>query len=167
MSIATQKYTKICFQTDFVTDGVLTRYLYDGDNVIADLDASGVLKRSYVTSYFDSNVSTTDHTATPTAVAHYYNADERFSVVNLTDAAGTVTNDYAYSAYGDKVDSLTGGYVEQRYTYTGRELSENSGDYYFRYRTYSVDTGSFTSRDPMGYVDGLLSISYKCIFQIS
>ena len=130
-----------------------TRY---GDNVIADLDASGVLVRSYVTPMLDANVSITVHDATQTQTC-YYNADERQSVVNLTDAAGVVVNDYAYSAYGDKVDSLTGGDVEQRYTHTGRELSETSGDYYFRYRTYSAGTGSFMSRDPYlnGYVDGM------------
>ena len=31
--------------------------------------------RSYVTPQTDANVSTTDHTATPVALTHYYNAD--------------------------------------------------------------------------------------------
>jgi len=82
---------------------------------------------------------------------HYYNADERQSVRNLTDATGVVVNDYDYTAYGDKVDSMTTGAVTQRYTYTGRELSYVSGDYYYRNRSYSAHSGTFMQRDPIGY----------------
>ena len=136
-----------------LTDGVLTSYLYDGDNVIADIDASGNLVRSYVCSEMDQNISLTAY-GTET-VTSYYNADGRWSVVNLTDAIGAVVNEYAYSAYGDAVDALTGGSVEQRYTYTGRELSGTSGAYYFRYRWYGADIGGFYSRDTLDYVDGM------------
>ncbi|OVE77625.1 hypothetical protein BVX99_02200 [bacterium F16] len=87
----------------------------------------------------------------------YYNSDERMSVRNLTDSSAAVVQSYDYTAYGDKVDSLTSGAVTQRYTYTGRELNETSGDYYFRYRMYGAQLGGFLSRDPYldGYQDGL------------
>jgi len=106
-------------------------------------------RRVRYTPGLDSNVSFTDHDSSTT---YYYNQDERQSVRNLTESSGAVAQSYDYTAYGDKVDSLTSGTVKQRYTYTGRELNDASNSYYFRYRMYGA---------------GLLSISYKCIFQIS
>jgi len=122
-------------------------------------------RRSYVTPMLDQNISLTDYSSPQNPETYYYNQDERQSVKNLTDSTGAVVQSYDYTAYGDKVDALTGS-VEQRYTYTGRELNETSGDYYFRYRMYG-GVGGFLSKDPLGYADGLLSISYKCIFKIS
>ena len=100
----------------------------------------------------DSNISFTDHSLSST---HYYNQDERQSVRNTTSTSGNVAQSYDYTAYGDKVDALTEGSVVQRYTYTGREASNVSDLYYFRYRLYAPYTGSFVGRDPLGYVDGI------------
>ncbi|OVE78132.1 hypothetical protein BVX99_00555, partial [bacterium F16] len=97
--------------------------------------------------------STPEHPTPPTTF--YYNSDERQSVRNLTDGTGAVVQSYDYTAFGDKVDSLTTGSVSQRYTYTGRELNEASGDYYFRYRMYGAQLGGFLSRDPLKYVNGM------------
>ena len=63
-----------------------------GDNVIADI-VNGSVVRSYCTPILDGNVSTTDHTATPLALTHYYNNDERQSVVNLTNDTGVVVKE--------------------------------------------------------------------------
>src|SRR5210317_100027 len=81
-----------------------------GDNVVADLNSDGSLRRSYVTPMLDANVSMTDHTGA-TEVTYFYNADERQSVANLTDGSGAVVQSYGYSAYGDVVDDLTKGDV--------------------------------------------------------
>jgi len=136
-------------------NGSVTRYLYDGDNVLADLDANGNVKRSYVTPTLDGNVSFTTHGGTNETL--YYNADERQSIRNLSDSNGVVVQEYDYTAFGDAVDELTKGDVQQRYTYTGRELNDVSGDYYFRYRTYGAGIGGFLMRDPLddGYTDGM------------
>ena len=146
-------------RTATTVGGVTTTYLYDGDNVIADI-VDGRVVRTYVTPMLDQNVSMTVVGDTP--VSYFYNADERQSVRNLTDTTGTVVQSYDYTAFGDKIDSLTSGSVEQRYTYTGRESSEVSGDYYFRYRMYGAGLGGFLSRDPLGYVDSetLYSVSF-------
>lgn len=142
---------------DRVAGPVTTQYLYDGDNVTADINATtGDVVRTYVTPMLDSNVSMTVHGATPTT--YYYNQDERSSVVNLTDSTGVVGASYAYSAYGDPVSSLTQHSIPDtqgnRYTYTGRESSEVSGDYYFRYRWYGTGIG-FNARDRLHYTDGM------------
>ena len=71
--------------------------------------------------------------------------------MNLTDSTGVVAQSYGYSAYGDRIDSLTlhstPDTLPNRYTYTGRELSDASGNYYFRYRWYGAASGSFYGRD--------------------
>jgi RHS repeat-associated protein len=41
------------------------------------------------------------------------------------------------------------------WTFTGRRLDGETGLMQFRNRMYSVDLGSFVSRDPIGFVDGL------------
>ncbi|OVE78221.1 hypothetical protein BVX99_00380, partial [bacterium F16] len=119
----------------------------------------GIFRTVQYTPMLDQNISMTvfdDATLQASGyqlpATFYYNQDERQSVRNLTASDGSMTNTYDYTAYGDKVDSLTSGSISQRYTYTGRELNETSGDYYFRNRMYGA--GGFLSRDPMGYVDG-------------
>ena len=42
----------------------------------------------------------------------------------------------------------------QRYSYTGREFNEASGDYYFRFREFGPDWGQFFTSDPLGYGTG-------------
>ena len=38
-----------------------------------------------------------------------------------------------------------------RYTYTGREYNRETGQYYYRARTYASGLGRFTGKDPVGY----------------
>ncbi|OVE77851.1 hypothetical protein BVX99_01460 [bacterium F16] len=140
--------------------GMNKSFFCDSEKVIKPNFSSNpqkVIKRVFRTVQYtpmlDQNVSFTNVTAGTT---YYYNQDERQSVKNLTDSSGIIAQSYDYTAYGDKIDSLTSGSVTQRYTYTGRELNDVSGDYYFRYRMYGAGIGGFLSRDPYlnGYIDG-------------
>ncbi|OVE77853.1 hypothetical protein BVX99_01470 [bacterium F16] len=114
----------------------------------------GIFRTVQYTPMLDQNVSFTDHSSSST---FYYNQDERQSVKNLTNSTGAAVQSYDYTAYGDNIDSLTSGSVSQRYTYTGRERNETSGNYYFRYRMYGAGLGGFLSRDSYkdGYQDGM------------
>ncbi|OVE77694.1 hypothetical protein BVX99_02000, partial [bacterium F16] len=132
-------------------------------------DREGVISEPYIgifrtvqyTPALDQNVSMTvfddailQASGYQLPATFYYNQDERQSVRNLTNSSGAVVQSYDYTAYGDKIDSLTSGAVTQRYTYTGRESSDLSDSYYFRYRVYGAGLGGFLSRDPLGYIDG-------------
>jgi len=44
--------------------------------------------------------------------------------------------------------------VEQPYTYTGRELDQETGLYYYRARYYDASTGRFLQKDPIGFKGG-------------
>jgi RHS repeat-associated protein len=117
-------------------------FLYDGDNVVADL-SSGV-DALYVTPFLDQNLSITKDSAT-----YYYSQDGLGSVRTLTDSSGTVKNSYDYLPFGGAHQPGTNVTVEQRYAYTGRELNAASDLMYYRYRHYDPRVGRFGGRDPV------------------
>jgi RHS repeat-associated protein len=93
--------------------------------------------------------------------AFYYHRNQQYSIVGLTNAAGTLVERYSYSAYGTLGIYDASGTVRttstyaNRYTYTGREYDPDLNLYHFRARWYDPSTGGFISRDPLGYVDGM------------
>jgi RHS repeat-associated protein len=90
-----------------------------------------------------------------------YHRNQQYSIVGLTNAAGTLVERYTYSAYGTLGIYAANGTVRtsstyaNRYTYTGREWDHDLRLYHFRARWYDPATGGFISRDPLGYVDGM------------
>jgi RHS repeat-associated protein len=91
----------------------------------------------------------------------YYHRNQQYSIVGLTNAAGTLVKRFTYSAYGTLGIYAANGTVRtsstyaNRYTYTGREWDSELRLYHFRARWYDPATGGFVSRDPLGYVDGM------------
>jgi len=91
----------------------------------------------------------------------YYHRNQQYSIVGLTNAAGTLVKRFTYSAYGTLGIYAANGTVRSsstyanRYTYTGREWDGDLRLYHFRARWYDPATGGFVSRDPLGYVDGM------------
>jgi RHS repeat-associated protein len=73
-----------------------------------------------------------------------------------------VANRYDYTAFGSAAPAgihATGHEaqqtVDQRYTYTGREATQDPSLMYYRYRMYAPGVGRFVSRDPLGYFPGI------------
>ncbi|MFO0261977.1 MAG: RHS repeat-associated core domain-containing protein, partial [Planctomycetota bacterium] len=102
-------------------------------------------------------------TTLPTSgtAALYYHRNQQYSIVGLSDAAGTLVERYAYTAYGeltilapDRTLRPTSSF-ENRYTYTGREWDPTLRLYYLRARWLEPKAGRFIGRDPLGYVDGI------------
>jgi RHS repeat-associated protein len=91
----------------------------------------------------------------------YYHRNQQYSIVGLTNAAGTLVERYTYSAYGTLGIYAANGTARSsstyanRYTYTGREWDAELRLYHFRARWYDPATGGFVTRDPLGYVDGM------------
>ena len=79
----------------------------------------------------------------------------------LTDSSGDILELYAYSPFGkqtilDSTGSEIGvSAVGNNYGYTGRYLDTEVELWHFRARYFSDELGRFTSRDPLGYVDGM------------
>jgi RHS repeat-associated protein len=102
-------------------------------------------------------------TTLPTSgtAALYYHRNQQYSILGLSDAAGTLVERYAYTAYGeltilapDRTARATSSF-QNRYTYTGREWDPTLRLYYFRARWLEPKVGRFIGRDPLGYVDGM------------
>jgi len=81
---------------------------------------------------------------------YFYHFDRLGSTVALTDAAGTVTDAYAYDPYG-RLREHTGS-SSQPFTFVGqwgvRQEGAEGDLYHMRARYYDAATGRFLSRDP-------------------
>jgi RHS repeat-associated protein len=89
-------------------------------------------------------------------VSHYHR-NQQYSITALTNGSGTITERYAYTAYGTPTitdasgTELTSSADNNRYTYTGREWDSQMRLYHYRARMYDSVAGRFCSRDPIGY----------------
>jgi RHS repeat-associated protein len=129
-----------------------TSFLYDGDNVLADVGAGGV-DAFYVTPFLDQNLSITN-----TAGTHYYSQDGLGSVRTLTNATGVMANNYDYLPFGGPHVPGTSVTVEQRHTYAGRAKNPSSRLMYYRYRPYDPQLGWMLNRNPWGYIQLRMSL---------
>ncbi|MFO0037179.1 MAG: RHS repeat-associated core domain-containing protein, partial [Planctomycetota bacterium] len=144
-------------------------YVHAGQQVIADYArgaaAAAPSFRYVYGSYVDEPLlrhAGTGTTLPPSGTAAlYYHRNQQYSIVGLSDAAGTLVERYAYTAYGeltilapDRTLRPTSSF-ENRYTYTGREWDPALRLYHFRARWLEPKAGRFIGRDPLGYVDGM------------
>jgi RHS repeat-associated protein len=125
-----------------------TRFLYDGQDLVAEYSSSGTLLRRYVHGdgadtpqvwYEGSSVSS----------PRYLYADPLGSVTAVTDASGNVTAVNSYDEQG-----IPGGANEGRFQYTGQAWIPELGMYHYKARLYSPTLGRFLQTDPIGYGDG-------------
>ena len=137
-----------------VVDGAETYFIYDGDMVVAEVDATGALLSEYVNTNNIDEVLTMDRGG----VTYYYHYDGLGSVTEVTDSAGTIVENYTYDPYGNP--SVTNSLIENPYMFTGRRWDEESTLYHYRARVYDPSFGRFLQRDPIGYYDHMNLYAY-------
>jgi len=132
---------------------VVTQYLLDGSQEIAEYDGTGTLLRRYV---FGPGIDEPVATIAAAGTKSYNHQDALGSVIALSDGTtGAVGDKYTYSAYGES-PSLAGN----AFRYTGRRVDAETGLYYYRARYYSPRLGRFLQPDPIGYQGGLNLYAY-------
>ena len=121
-----------------------TDYLYDGLNLLEEVDNSGnVLARYTQGSEFDEEIS-----ELRSGVSSYYEADGLGSVTSLSSSAGALANTYSYDPFGNL--SASSGAVISPFQFTGREFDSETGLDFYRARYYNSSLGRFISEDPLG-----------------
>jgi len=139
-------------------DGVVTKYVYDGDQCIAEYDANDVLLRKYIHGPSIDEPICMIEAAGGYAGTYYYHFDALGSVVALSDADGDTVQVYEYDVYGQVAASDPNH--PNRFLFTGREFDTETGLYYYRARYYNPTIGRFLQTDPIGYGDGLNWYAY-------
>jgi len=131
-----------------------TRYLYDQEDIVEELDGSNALRLRYTHGPgIDEPLARRD---AATGVVAYYAADGLGSITDTTNSAGLSTPLHRYDSYGTVLaGSSSGGNA-----FTGREWDPETGLYYYRARYYAPDAGRFLSSDANVAVAGDMSYSY-------
>ncbi|MBI3541862.1 MAG: carboxypeptidase-like regulatory domain-containing protein [Deltaproteobacteria bacterium] len=150
-------------ETD-VTKTFGRRYVYDGQEILLEYDAGNNLLARYTHSGLQSDdVLTVDVRSAGVSVGlaqntqtYTYLKDAQGSVRDVVDTSGNKIQHYIYTAFGvllgiqdaNAADVTTSPPVRTSYTFTGRELDSESGNYHYRARVYDPRTGRFIQKDP-------------------
>jgi RHS repeat-associated protein len=120
-----------------------------GTELIAETDGSGVMLRRYVHGTSDDDPLLW-YEGTGLSDKRWLHADERGSIIAVSNSTGTVAAINAYDEYGIPASTNTG-----RFGYTGQIWLGEVGLNYYKARMYSPTLGRFMQTDPIGYGDGL------------
>jgi RHS repeat-associated protein len=145
---AQYKYDPLGRRIEKNVNGEITKYVYDGDNLIAEYDGTDAVKSKYLFSLDIDDPLSVEQSGT----VYYYHKDGLGSVTGLTNASGNIVKTYRYNSFGE-IYTQTGSLV-QPFTFTGREYDPESGLYYYRARYYDPMAGRFISKDPIGFEGG-------------
>jgi len=131
-----------------------TRWAYDGTTLIAEYGSTGALLRRFVHGP-GIDEPLVWYEGPGLTVRRFLHADERGSIVAISDSAGTVIGTNRYDEYG-----VPQGAVAGRFHYTGQPWIASLGLYYYRARFYHPHLGRFMQPDPIGYGGGMNMYAY-------
>ena len=130
-----------------------TRYLLVNNQVVAEFTDNASKQYAYG-AYIDEVL------AEKGSSLAYYHHNRQYNTVALTDAVGSIVEQYSTDAMGrvkafDAAGSATSpSSLATNVLFTGRVFDAETGLYYFRARYFESELGVFISRDPLGFVDG-------------
>ncbi|MFQ5993428.1 MAG: RHS repeat domain-containing protein, partial [Nitrospiraceae bacterium] len=122
-------------------NGVVTRYIYDNEDILLELDSNNQVIARYTHGFgVDESLIMLRG-----GQSFFYHTDGLGSIWDLTDNAGTPVLSYTYDSFGQLVAQT--GTLSNPYTYSGREFDPETGLYYYRARHYMPSTARFIQTD--------------------
>ena len=119
-------------------NGAITRYLYDYDKVVLEVDQSGSQKARNI---YGTNLLM----RTADGTTYYYMYNGHADVTALLRPDGTIAATYYYDAFGNITD--TTGSASNSITYAGYQYDKETGLYYLNARMYDPKTARFLQED--------------------
>lgn len=127
-------------------NGVTTKYLYDVDDIVAEIQG-GAVSATYLRSLnIDEPFARQISTGT-----EFYHTDVLGSTIKLTNETGTAMTTYDYEPFGRTM--MMTGTSTNPFQFTGRE-NDGIGLYFYRMRYYSPMLQRFLSEDALGLSGG-------------
>ncbi len=150
---ATFKYDALGRRVEKTVNGRTIRYLYDGLDIIQEID-NGLPSVNYIrTMSIDEPLARIEANGT----VRYYQTDALGSVISLTDQTGAVKTQFTYDPFGNV--TITGEQSDNPFQYTGRE-NDGTGLFYYRARYHSPELQRFISEDPIKLLGDINFFTY-------
>jgi RHS repeat-associated protein len=147
-SVITYRYDGLGRRIEKNVNGSISRFVYDGEDILLELDGANQVVASYTHGDGEDEVLSVRRGGQ----SFFLHPDAMGSVRHVTDSSGTVVASRSYEAWGRPL--VATGALPSGHAFTGRELDQETGLYYYRARYYDPETGRFLQEDPRGISSG-------------
>ena len=132
------RYNGEGYRVEKKVNGAITRYLYEYDKVVLEIDGAGQQTGRNV---YGTNLLM----RTADGTSYYYMYNGHADVTALLRPDGTIAATYYYDAFGNITD--TTGSASNSITYAGYQYDKETGLYYLNARMYDPETARFVQED--------------------